>query len=74
MSGGWSKILGFTRVWPTKEETQEYRDEHDGRSPSRTPRVRCDKCQLRMWGSGFGIASHRRKGCIAPQSEQETMA
>lgn len=58
----------FRRVTATAEELEEWRVKHarrvhggwSGLRPS-VYRVECLECGARIWGSGMGIGSHRRK-------------
>jgi hypothetical protein len=58
---------GFTRVGVTAEELAEYRRTHSGHYPERIHRLKCDRCDKVIWGSGLGIGSHRR-ACKGEQS------
>lgn len=51
---------GFRRVAATQEEIAAWRSSHNGRHPSQH-RLECETCHTRIWGSGLGIGSHRRR-------------
>jgi len=50
----------YRRVTPTRDEIDAWRAKHPTRSTPSVYRVACTRCELRYWGSGIAIGSHRR--------------